>query len=390
MMVLQLIRDAGLEFRTTSNISSESANGRIMLQFQDGQYQLLLTAKLATTSTGIDVTGTATMDGISSDGNVSVVGAGNTRTIGFDFYGSSKYNFHIDGTTDADKMFVRRGTTNVANFANNGDISFYEDTGTTPKFHWSSSAESLGIGTDSPDSKLDVSRGSSGEIARFTSPNGTNSYITIGRDGSTSEGFTAGYNSSNGDCTLTAIAATHPIIFKQSTTERMRIDSSGNLLVGSTSSNNALNGPCLEVGGSNGNSLIVVRRNATSAATQIYFKNPNGYVGQIQTNGSATSYITSSDYRLKENVIELTGATERLKQLNPSRFNFIADADTTVDGFLAHQVADVVPEAISGEKDAVDADGNPEYQGIDQSKLVPLLVATIQELEARITQLENN
>ena len=330
------------------------------------------------------------MDGLTSDGNVSVVGAGNTRTIGFDFYGSSKYNFHIDGATDADKMFVRRGTTNVANFANNGDISFYEDTGTTPKFHWSSSAESLGIGTDSPDSKLDVSRGSSGEIARFTSPNGTNSYITIGRDGSTSEGFTAGYNSSNGDCTLTAIAATHPIIFKQSTTERMRIDSSGNLLVGSTSSNNALNGPCLEVGGSNGNSLIVVRRNATSAATQIYFKNPNGYVGQIQTNGSATSYITSSDYRLKENVIELTGATERLKQLNPSRFNFIADADTTVDGFLAHQVADVVPEAISGEKDAVDADGNPEYQGIDQSKLVPLLVATIQELEARITQLENN
>jgi len=85
----------------------------------------------------------------------------------------------------------------------------------------------VGIGTSSPDSKLDVSHGSSGEIARFTSPNGTSSYITIGRDSSTAEGFTAGYNSSNGDCTLTAISATHPIIFKQSTTERMRIDSSG-------------------------------------------------------------------------------------------------------------------------------------------------------------------
>ncbi len=86
----------------------------------------------------------------------------------------------------------------------------------------------------------------------------------------------------------------------------------------------------------------------------------------------------------------MSGATERLKQLKPSRFNFIADADTTVDGFLAHEVQDIVPEAISGTKDAVDDDGNPDYQGIDQSKLVPLLVATIQELEARITQLESN
>ena len=110
----------------------------------------------------------------------------------------------------------------------------------------------------------------------------------------------------------------------------------------------------------------------------------------------------------------MSGATERLKQLNPSRFNFIADADTTVDGFLAHEVQAVVPEAIIGTKDAMrdeeyevtpavlDDDGNvtteavmgtrsvPDYQGIDQSKLVPLLVATIQELEARLTALENN
>ena len=85
----------------------------------------------------------------------------------------------------------------------------------------------------------------------------------------------------------------------------------------------------------------------------------------------------------------MSGATERLKQLKPSRFNFIADADTTVDGFLAHEVQAVVPEAIQGTKDAVDDDGNPVYQGIDQSKLVPLLVATIKELEARITALEN-
>ena len=119
------------------------------------------------------------------------------------------------------------------------------------------------------------------------------------------------------------------------------------------------------------------------------FKAGATVVGTITSSGSSTSYNTSSDHRLKENVVELTGATDRLKQLEPKRFNFIADPYKTVDGFLAHEVQAIVPEAISGEKDAVDADGNPVYQGIDQSKLVPLLVATIKELEARITALEN-
>jgi len=133
-------------------------------------------------------------------------------------------------------------------------------------------------------------------------------------------------------------------------------------------------------------------------ATQINFQDYQGIDrGSIKTNNSSTSYNTSSDYRLKENVVEITGATDRLKQLKPSRFNFINDPDRTVDGFLAHEVSDIVPEAISGEKDAVDADNNPKYQQIDQSKLVPLLTAALQEaltkiesLEARIAQLETN
>ena len=85
----------------------------------------------------------------------------------------------------------------------------------------------------------------------------------------------------------------------------------------------------------------------------------------------------------------MTDATTRLKQLQPKRFNFIADADTTVDGFLAHEVQDIVPEAITGEKDGVDDEGNPEYQGIDQSKLVPLLTKSIQELINKVESLES-
>ena len=111
-------------------------------------------------------------------------------------------------------------------------------------------------------------------------------------------------------------------------------------------------------------------------------------VGSIVVNHGSTTYNTSSDYRLKENVTELTSATTRLQQLKPKRFNFIEVPDKTVDGFLAHEVSSIVPEAITGEKDAVDADGNPEYQGIDQSKLVPLLVAAIQEQQTLIETLQ--
>ena len=127
----------------------------------------------------------------------------------------------------------------------------------------------------------------------------------------------------------------------------------------------------------------------TGTKNHCVFGNANGYIGSIKTNGSATSFNTSSDYRLKENVDYSWDATTRLKQLKPARFNFIVDdTNTLVDGFMAHEVSSIVPEAITGAKDAVDSDNNPEYQGIDQSKLVPLLVKTIQELEARITALE--
>ena len=120
-----------------------------------------------------------------------------------------------------------------------------------------------------------------------------------------------------------------------------------------------------------------------------FYHNSTTVVGRIRTTASSTSLITSSDYRLKENVDYTWDATTRLKQLKPARFNFIIDdTNTLVDGFLAHEVSSVVPEAITGTKDEVDSDGQPVLQGIDHSKLVPLLVKTIQELEARITTLE--
>jgi hypothetical protein len=163
----------------------------------------------------------------------------------------------------------------------------------------------------------------------------------------------------------------------------MRIDSSGRAYIGGTA-------------GSYGAILTLFRDSytlesrstGTGSEGHIVFQNGNGAVGSIFTSGSNTSYNTSSDYRLKENVVDMEGALDRVNQLQPKRFNFIADADVTVDGFLAHEVQDIVPEAISGEKDAVDDEDNPIYQGIDQSKLVPLLVKAVQELSAKVEALE--
>ena len=172
-----------------------------------------------------------------------------------------------------------------------------------------------------------------------------------------------------------------------SPTERMRIASNGSILFVATSESS------ITSGAANGKFInsfaeMYSSRATTEAASHILFTNPNGIVGQISTTASATSYTTSSDYRLKENVTPLIGAIDRLQQIPVHRFNFIADPDTVVDGFIAHEAQEVVPECVTGTKDEVDDDGNPVYQGIDQSKLVPLLTAALQEAIGEIESLK--
>ena len=113
--------------------------------------------------------------------------------------------------------------------------------------------------------------------------------------------------------------------------------------------------------------------------------------GSVSTTASNTAFNTSSDYRVKENIVPMENAIDRVKELKPSRFNFIVEPNKTVDGFIAHEAQEVVPEAVTGEKDAVREDDSSKIipQGIDQSKIVPLLCGALQEAIARIEELES-
>jgi hypothetical protein len=198
-------------------------------------------------------------------------------------------------------------------------------------------------------------------------------------------------------CFNRATSAEIPLQLRASTvnfitnnTERARIDASGNLFVAATV-NPPAGGFVLQPGG-----RMNVGAASGASRTMVAWYNGGNQVGGVLTSTTATSYNTSSDYRLKEDVQPLVGASDRLMALKPVNFSWKVDG-SRVDGFLAHEAQEVVPEAVTGEKDAVDDEGNPEYQGIDQSKLTPLLTAALQEaltkieaLEARVAALETS
>jgi hypothetical protein len=171
-----------------------------------------------------------------------------------------------------------------------------------------------------------------------------------------------------------------------SPTERMRINKNGYVQIGTSQATYPNPGIGLYPFG-----YAEIGKNASiSGDGFLAFSRNNVLIGSITQSGTTgVAYNTSSDYRLKENVEPINGAVERLLQLKPSRFNFISDPDTTVDGFIAHEAQAVVPESVHGTKDEVDEDGKPVHQGIDQSKLVPLLTAALQEAVAEIKALKD-
>jgi len=230
----------------------------------------------------------------------------------------------------------------------------------------------LGLGTSSPFNysgwaTITVSDTTGGEIDFATS--GTKVTEFYGSTSSTYLGTVGAYD----------------LKFGTNSTERARIDSSGAFLIGKTTVDDTSQGFAYRTSGyisvvrSGGAPSYFNRLTSTGAVVEIAYNSST--VGTISTNGTTTSYNTSSDYRLKENIAPMTGALATVAQLKPCTYNWKSDGSDG-QGFIAHELAEVVPDAVTGEKDAVDAEGNPVYQGIDTSFLVATLTAAIQELKA--------
>ena len=302
--------------------------------------------------------------------------------------------------TAASPAIVPTGDTNTGIFFPAADtIAFAEGGAEAMRID---SSGNVGIGTASPAGKLHVVANqnncaytSSGTTQHQLSTvlNGNNANLYYGVEGS-STGRTD-VNATLDNASYFGSRSAHATQLISNNSARLTIDSSGNLLVGKTSPSTstvgfqfALSDNKIACGAASGASAFFNRN--TDDGTVIQIAKDGTEKGNISVSASAVAYNTSSDYRLKTNLEPISNGIERVKQLPVYRFNWLADeGGNKVDGFVAHEAQAIIPECVTGEKDAVDADGKPIHQGIDQSKIVPLLTAALKEAIAKIETLES-
>ena len=256
----------------------------------------------------------------------------------------------------------------------------------------------VGIGTASPADKLHIV-GSNGATTRtsfqtasqLVLENNSDTSIDIST-GTTHSGYLNFHDTDAVQQGYIGYGHTNDLmVFGTNGSERMRIHNTGKLSINGTTAGSSHVTIYFE-SASYSALASQMTDNGSGAGFLVCRKSDGSTIGQVARNGTsdAVQFLTTSDYRLKENVSYDFDATTQLKQLRPCTFTWINDeSNTTHQGFLAHEVQEIVPHAVNGIKDAVDENGNIEAQSIDKTDLVPLLVKTIQELEARITALEN-
>jgi hypothetical protein len=331
--------------------------------------------------------------GVSTGDVAFEVGGGRTGS------GNVYIDLHAVNGTDFESRLLRLGGTNGAFQLTNtgtGDLQIRQE-GAGPIIFYTSSTEraritsggDFGIGTSSPATKLHVF--GAGAASRLENSGATTSTqftvkntvgtVTLGLDSSTGGGFGVA------NAAVLWYDAAYPLVFGTSNTERARIDSSGSFLIGLTSASSGgfASGTRLAVNA--GANLAAGFRRAESSGTNEYIRFTDGDdadCGSIDVNATAntTAYNTSSDYRLKQDVAPMVGALAKVSSLKPCTWNWKHAPEVQGQGFVAHELAEVVPDCVTGEKDAVDAEGKPQYQGIDTSFLVATLTAAIQELKA--------
>jgi hypothetical protein len=246
---------------------------------------------------------------------------------------------------------------------------------------------SIGIGTSSPASGYELVVNSSAATTQsaITADSGYSSVFSIAGNGTTlgSTSFDFIQSATTADAYIYNRSSAN-MIFGTANTERMRVDANGYLLIGNTSNiSNSRVG--IHYNGASLNGAIATYNSDTGAGGQyaVVFNRNATYVGSIQTTNAATSYTTASDYRLKENVTPMQNALDKVKALKPVTYNWKSDGSHG-QGFIAHELQEIVPDCVFGEKDAVNEDGSIKAQGIDTSFLVATLTAAIQELNAKV------
>jgi hypothetical protein len=280
--------------------------------------------------------------------------------------GNSIIDLHATAGADFSARLLRiSGANGQFEITNSGTGALVFATNSAERMRIDSSGN-VGIGTSSPAARMDV-RGT------IYAANTASAYVALNHDG------TNGSITNNTGFMLFYANGANPILWHTNGAERARIDSSGNLLVGTTSYNYSFTGDAVQIG-SAGNTVIL-SKNTTANTNMIVFNNPNGQVGYINTSGSATTYSTSSDYRLKRNVQPMITGLATITALKPVTYEWKIDSEKG-EGFIAHELQAIIPQAVSGEKDAVNDDGSIKPQGVDYSKIVVHLVAAIQELKA--------
>ena len=272
---------------------------------------------------------------------------------------------------------------------NSGSLQLKTNNGTTAVTI--DTSQNVGIGTASPGQKLSINSAntSTNSLVEFKQGDVVQGYVGFGQDN------ILRLNSAAAQAAGILVTGAGYAFIGTNNAERMRIDSSGNVLVGTTTNN----GPgkiALDFDSAANFGLSIRSTNVSNNGVYSRFYNSsNAQAGQIvQTAATTVSYTTSSDYRLKENVQPMVGALDKVLQLNPVTYTWKQDG-ADGQGFIAHELQAVVPDCVVGKKDAVNEDGSIDPQGIDTSFLVATLTAAIQEqqtiindLKARIETLE--